>query len=342
MQVNGQVFSVPFAYSDLAALGWAPREGFALSLAPNQTTMEKLSLGGQEMYARFVNTGMDMLSYESCNVGGFIVDGYDAGKGVQFVLPQGITIGSSYDQVVAAYGAPTRENQTETLRFMDYSADSYAQVSFQLDLATQQVKKIDVKNYFGAMPAADPAAAPAMGAASAQPVSSDAVGRYQAPGELSASWQDFTLRYGGALYRLPAPVQVFVANGWVVQSDANETVAARRAKVGVELRLENQVLRTTVRNYDDTGQPVGNCYVTRVKSSVYGPSVPLELPQGVTEGSTIEQIIAVYGQPTSSSTSATFDHYTFGPIGERIEISYDRQKAQISTIEVDHDPSTLS
>lgn len=345
VQINGQVFSLPFAYGELAALGWAPREGFDLSLAPNQTSMEKLRMGGQEIYVRFVNTSMDVQSYENCNVGGFIVDEYDVGKGVQFALPQGITIGSSYDQVVAAYGAPSRENQTETLRFMDYSADSYAEISLQLDAATQQVQKIDIKNYFGAATAAttnptapDPAAALGPG----QAVSSAAVGLYQPPAELSASWQDFILRYGGALYRLPAPVQSFVDNGWVIQSNANEPVAAKQSRVGVELRLDNQVLRTIVHNYDETGQPVSNCYVTQVKSSVYGPSIPLEMAAGVTDASSIEEVLAAYGQPTSTSSSATFDYYSFGTIGERIEINYDREKGKINTIEIDHSPSSLS
>lgn len=337
VMLNGQVYSLPCSYSQLAAAGWAPSEGYSLTLNPNQSALERVSMGAQSIYIRFVNTAMDVLSYQDCNVGGLIVEDTDALNGVQIIMPKGITLGSSYDEVVAAYGSPSRENTTEMTIFMDYRSDTYAEVSFKLDAATRAVKSIDVKNYFGATAAASAAeTAPASVAAPAS------LAQYQAPVQMGENWEDFVVRYGGALYHLPAPIQSFLDNGWVLQSDGSQTVAAKRSAVGVELRLDNQVLRTSVRNYDSVGQPVSNCYVTELKSSIYGPSVALELPQGISEQSTIDQIRSAYGEPTDASSSSSFDYYNYGKIGSRIEISINKENGTITTLTVDCSPSELS
>ncbi len=339
LALNGVVYTLPAPFAQFAQNGWTGENLTSKSLNPSSMTLlDVVANGPQQIYISFCNNAMDVLPYDQCNVGSISLDRTQASAGAQLVLPKGISLGATYEAVVAAYGQPTDLFDSGTAKSLTYQSGTYSVVTIDIDSATNQVYQIKVENLIP-KPNAKAQATAAPAASSETPAS---VGAYQAPAALGDNWNAFNVKYAGTLYHLPAPVAAFVANGWVVESNANDLVAGQSSTVGIVLRKENETLRTTVRNYADAAQPVANCFVTSVLYSVWDTKIPLELPKGITEASHIEDIIAAYGQPTSQDSSAGFDYYTYGDIWEKVDIVVEKETNAIIKLEVEHHPKTLT
>ncbi len=76
---------------------------------------------------------------------------------------------------------------------------------------------------------------------------------------------------------------ISIAKGIAIGSTYEEVIAAKSSAVGVELRKDNQVLRTQIENYSDKGETLKNCFATYVEYYNNGAVIPIELPKGITE-----------------------------------------------------------
>jgi len=119
-------------------------------------------------------------------------------------------------------------------------------------------------------------------------------------------------------------------------------VNAQSAKVGVSLQKNNQTLRTTLFNYTDNAQPAVNCFVTVVMFDKNQTKLSIELAKGITEKSSIEDVIAAYGNAGETSDSTSFEYYTYGKIWEKVTILINKDDKTISKIEVQYQPKKLN
>lgn len=165
---------------------------------------------------------------------------------------------------------------------------------------------------------------------------------YEAPTSLGDDWRSFIVKFDGDLYRLPAPVAVFVENGWVIESDYDEMILAQESIENVILIKGNQTMSTTVKNYDDDAQPVSYGFVTRIEFSRLGPMLPIELPGGITENSTIEDVLAIFGMPNASARNVSFEFYNYRKDGAEIIFTINRETREIHSIEITNKPETLN
>ena len=328
--LNGTVYTLPCAYSQFTTDGWSFEDIDGQTLEPGQYTLSNALINGDSrIMANLVNTGTDVVAMDKCNVGKVSIDNYQAEKGVKLILPKNIAIGSTYDDVIAAYGKPSDERETDPIKYMDYNLDTYSSVKIQINTKTNAVDSIEMENLI--------AKETSSSSKSNTPVP-DVVKNYTAPTGTGKSWDSFDIKYGDSYYHIPAPISSFIDNGWVMESDGNEMVAAKDSLTGVELRKDNQVMSTSVRNYADSEQPVSNCFVTRLKFSEFETKVPIELPQGITENSNSEDISAAYGDPTDKSTSSSFEFYEYRNRYGSVDFSISKDTKKISTAEIYNDP----
>lgn len=327
--LNGATFTLPFPYAEFESNGWVGEGLETQTLNPNQFTLStQLNNADQRIFVSFVNTTDNITTLNESMVGRITIDEWEARSGVELVFPGNISIGSSYEDVIAAHGEPSERSETGSTRRLDYSSSSRASVTISVDIESGLVNRIQMENFIareispafeGDVPAA--------------------VSAYVAPTELGEDWRTFNVRFAGDLYSLPAPVAAFVANGWIIEGDPNEMVPARSSRTGITLRNGNQTMRTMVENYDDSAQPVANTFVTSVEFSHFGAVLPIELPGGITENSTIEEVLAAFGTPDRVEESASFRTYTFGSrVFERIEVGIRLETSEIHRIDVRNAP----
>ncbi|HEX3017675.1 MAG TPA: hypothetical protein VHP31_07485 [Caproicibacter sp.] len=335
VSVNGISYKLPVAYSEFAKNGWKGQDFDSQKLKPNQMTTEQVSNGSKTIYVTVVNTAKDVLPFSKCNIGGVMLDDFDAKNGAALVLAKGITLGSDYQKIIDTFGKPSNSDDTGSTKVLHYEKDTYSTYELDVDKTTNKLQKIDVQN----LVASEGSSSKSAGTADTNVP--DVVKNYKAPSSLSSDLYSFQVKYGGALYQLPAPVTEFIKNGWVLQTDASNTVAAQSSGIGVELRKDNQVLRTNVQNYTDKETSVKNCFVTDVMYDENQTLISIELPKGITEKSTFAQVQAAYGKPSKTEDSTSYHYYLYGSIWKQVEIYVTKDTNKIMKIAVEYSPKTL-
>ena len=117
--LNGVKYNHPCSYSDLKDDGWELySDEYSESTILDDYVVVKLYNSGYFIDAEIYNTSGDPQELRYCTVGGIKVDQYY--YDTDFMVPYGVKIGSSRDEVTNAYGIP---NSTET--YDEYILYSY-------------------------------------------------------------------------------------------------------------------------------------------------------------------------------------------------------------------------
>jgi len=308
--LNGVLYTMPLSFADLEADGWEvddlEAEDFeGQILRPNHTSRSvQLRLGDQTISVSFFNpTEEEVLLRDGVIRDIFIAEVLN-GR-VQLVFPGNIAIGSTYEEVIAAHGEPSSVLEREAFRFrtLTYSAGDIS-VSFTVDTNTNLVTNLSMRDNRRERRVIPSFAADDFPAA---------VIAYQVPRRLGDHWSTFTVVIDGDLYRLPAPMAVFAENGWSFP-DIGMTVSPTARGAGVGLSRGEAILRTRFHNYDADIRPVRHTFVVRVDLDFSNPETALsiELPGGITENSTMEEVMAVFGEPVAIEESRGRRAYSFG------------------------------
>ena len=334
IKINGVIYSLPIPFSELVENGWIAEDIEEEELLPERRS-SYFSVHNQEGYsfrAQFINNTLDVISLEESEVMTIDTSSFHGFEDADFVLPGGITKDSSREDIIEAYGKPTEQWERPMGNFIQYGRQGGSSVRFKFDLRTDELLAILIMNdrrrevspeFQGEIP--------------------DIIHDYVAPYELGEDWQTFNVKIDEELFRLPAPVMAFIDKGWEIVEDPNEIVAAHSMIGNVSLRRNNQFIRVRVHNYANTAQPIIHTFVTVVHQSV-GDSFRMELPSGITNESTIEEVIATFGEPVHRSELSLSIKYTFGerrrgPAEINIRISNEDQR--ITYISIKNHPQTL-
>jgi len=330
--VNDVAYTFPTSFATFQKNGWEADDFGTTKLEPNQYSLVSMKKGDQSLMITMANFDVNVLELAKCQVAGIQIDTYAKKKGSSVSISKGITIDSTYDEVIAAYGKASTENKGDTLISLDYKSGDYSSYAISIDAKTKKVTSIEIKNL------APPEKAQTTTADTGLP---EAVKNYKAPTSVGDDLSSFQVKYGENYYKLPIPIPELVKNGWVLQSKGDEIVAAQDSTVGIELRKDNQVLRTQITNYSDVAEPLKYCFATYVEYYNNGAMIHLELPKGISEKSTFAEVTAAYGQPTSTETSTTFKSYTYGKIFQETVFMVDNTTGKINKIEINFAPKTL-
>ena len=331
--LNGDIFTLPLAFNYLAERGWTGHNLDIETLSPNQFSISNpITNGNQSLNVSFINTTQNVLTFEESNIGRIFFNERDAQSGTEIIIPGGITIGSSLEDIIAIHGEPSSRRENAFEHVLEYSLDTYTSITLRVNIESNQLSEIQMSNFL-----AHEAAPEFEGDVPA------AILAYQAPASLGDDWQSFIVRLDGDLYQLPAPISSFIANGWVFVDDPNEMVAAQSTNVRATIRRGNQVMRIHIHNYDDAEQPIAHTFVTRIEFSHHFAVLPIELPGGITENSTLDEILAAFGEPRRTEEGSMFTTYEFGSgMWEQISIAMNNETETIHSITVINSPRSLN
>jgi len=343
IMLDGEVYELPAPFSEFAANGWEIQESLGVdynteTLKPNSYTgIVVVKHGEHQIYMDFVNPDVNVNTLPDCYVGGVQLDDFDAKHGAELVFPGGITLGDTQDKVIKLYGDPSDTNENTFSSMMTYTLSTYSEVKVSFSKETGGIDQLKMQN----LEAKKGSPKTTTGTSAASGDVPNKVTSYKAPASLGKSWDSFTVKYDGVVYQMPIPVSELLANGWVCVSDEDTLINGQGYLIGFEIRKGNQTLRTSLSNYDDNQQPAKYCMVTRVECYTYGAKIHLELPQGLSEKSKVEDFIKAYGEPTKIDEGTVYTSYTWGKVFEELYVSVDKETGKIEKLEVSYDPKTL-
>ena len=339
IQVNDDVYQFPMTYDEFISYGWEYKDDDAEMLDSNyRTTSQVFNMGNLKCYAGFINFDINSKPLNECYIYSIQFDtSMLKDSDAVITLPKGISIGGSMDEAVAAYGTPTRDSVTSSgeSRYVTYSLSSYQDVEINsayqdIDtIGTISVQNITVPEDFVAGEASDEVPA--------------VVSKYAAPAQMDDDFSSFVINYGDVLYQLPAPVSVFLDNGWTVVDDSTETTISGRDAGWVTLMRDNQKLKVLARNYSENATDFKNCFIKNVKSDPFDNKTPLTIAKGITIGmSQADLETALTGtEYEKDDSSSSFTYYTIRPLGnlvDKYQIAIKKETGTVAIIEVSYEP----
>lgn len=338
LKLNGKVYQFPMKYTEFAANGWVydgdESEHLDSGYIAGTRVFAKEEL---EVYADIINFDINAKPRSECYIAGISVDNYQLDKaGASAGTAKGIKIGkSTAAEIRAAYGTPGYENTDDSgFTSIEYHIGMYQSIKFSIDSESKKLSKIQIQNY------AEPEDF-IPGEVSAEVP--EAVGRYEAPDAVSNEFADFTVNYSGALYRLPAPVSVFEANGWKIVEGSSDMQAAGCSYGWVTLMKDNQTLKVIANNYSEQATSIRNCFVIKVKSDEFDAKVPITIAKGITIGMSqadLETILSEDGYEKDDS-STLYVIYTVTPVEntlDRYTIAVRKANSKVCKIEMEYTP----
>ena len=272
----GEKYTLPMKCSDFTALGWEADQLAETEIQP-QSYLEDVIFyqADQEIYADLVNMTDQVQSADQCYVGGISVDASAKTGDLYMELPGNIVFRISQESDVReVYGAPRdryEEGSTVSCTYT-YGVNREAVLGFEDNMLTQ----VELKNY------SNPEGEQEL--EDAEKGTTPEVEAYEPPEQLSEELNDFTVLFGGSLYRLPAPVAVFEDNGWELNSEESDEAVAGGEFGYVTLEKDGQKLYTSVYNFGEEPAVASNCFVTSVSGDMDTVKVPITVAGGISLG----------------------------------------------------------
>lgn len=147
LAVDGTLITLPCNMSELLALGYAFETEASLTPQEDTTISVSSSTGGDIMVGIYNPTDDPMLSYDNATLEWLVFESPDFTGEVQ--LPKGITLGSSYDDIIAAYGAPADlfENAESHLQLLTYESPEGAarEVEVQFSIVSDKLLTFNIE-----------------------------------------------------------------------------------------------------------------------------------------------------------------------------------------------------
>lgn len=149
--LNGHKYTLPADYQEFYDNNWA----LALSGSWDDTLKPdeffepvQILFDGKDSNssASLFNSTDAELAPKECKIATFTVK-YSATSYVPYIeLPKGITMKSTYEDVIAAYGEPDSESK-ETVNKLSYYIDEYTYVNISIDTGRNSIHEITLVNY---------------------------------------------------------------------------------------------------------------------------------------------------------------------------------------------------
>lgn len=333
--LNDELYTLPAPVSAFEENGWTlENDGDDDTLEPNQYTLSRsLKKGDMQVYVQIINLGIDELPVTKCLVGQISLDDYQAKKGATLTVATGITLGSSLEEVEAAYGLPgyTYEGSSITYR---YESGSYDRTEFRFDGETKLVTDITARNFTEPEGYND--------AAYAAPVEKpQSVADYAPPAELGDDILSFNIRIGDALYTIPASYEYMSEQGWVLGEKQDGKIAAWSYRRMIPIVLGGYKVTTQLYNDSPIATTPDYCFITSLRIEA-SSRLDVELPGGITLGmnkEALDAILAAQGHEADINETSSSYHYTIKQdILQEINMTVDKEKDEITSITLSNQP----
>ena len=288
---------------------------------------------------------MDTQSIDLCHIVEIKMErDYFDGSIPDVLMPGGITLDNSWEEMIIAYGEPTEQDEYGDMLFAYYEFDSYDSlftptVKFIADVETGILQEIEIDN----------PQTPEVELTEFDGIIPDFVTKYQAPAALGKEWSDFTVRAGSKVYALPAPLEQFIEDGWTPKNYDAQTLdqlIPSKASVGffgITLIKDGKEIDVLVKNYADKGMPLRYCFVTRVSVNLgfFGDAANIDLPGGLSATSTLKDIEAAYGKPDKINEFSHVTSHEYGDYNAMIKFEFSKDSGNLYSISYHHEPREL-
>lgn len=316
IQIDDQVYQFPMTYQDFVSYGWTSEDSEFPTLEPSQYDLLYFTKDDVRCMAYVINLAKNNMAADQCLVGGISIDSFDwdvsAGN---VVLPGGIVRGeASVAAIEEAYGTPSDVYEGDLYKKLTYETDSYCRLEMSVDNETGVLSDIEVRNFV------EPEGFDAGEISEEIPAE---VTAYEKPDALGDSLEEFRISLDGAVYEVPVPVSVLIADGWELDtSDSDAEVAAH--DIGwVTLRKGGQEIREIAVNYADYATIPENCWFETLSVGGYTLEAEGELPCGIKTGMAEADLTAILDQAgvtytTEADEGSDFAYYKIN------ELAYDQ------------------
>ncbi len=338
LKLDGDVYQFPMSCADFMALGWKYMEDEETEIAPNSYSSFRFTKGNLEAYVDLYNLGLNTLPATECSVGGMSIDSYQFGDAPETVIefPKGIVYNTStLDDIKAAWGEPSDTYEGDLYTKLTYEYDIYQSIEFEIDAETGVLDKFDYEN----LVADEEANAAAAAEVSSEPT--EDVLAYEAPTELGDDIHSGIVDFAGNLYQLPAPVSVFLENGFTLKPEDSDPVVAGEYFGWFEMIKDGKEFRGTARNFSPNATTIENCFVTEVEADSYDADFPLTLPGGISNHMSADELMPIL-ETLSYEVSSDTDDYTYYTVQEKdnydwsINITVKKEDNTVTTIEFEN------
>lgn len=281
-KIDDTFYQLPMTFDDFTETGWTlssstdPEE----SISTSSYAITTFNNGKDSLSADMINLGINAIPVSQCLVGGISIEG--TGFGIDLTaktveLPGGIVMGqSTLDDIIAAYGNPSDTYESDLYTKVSYEQDSYEKVELYVYKEDGTLKEVDMRNYV-APEGFDP------GSVSTE--TPEIVTAYEAPAQLGDDFMEPIVEYCGDLYKLPAPVTAFEANGWVLQDVEEGAYVAGSDIDFIKMSKNNQTVNFTIKNMTGDAVTVENCFVRSLEVGSYdNEAITLRLSGDITLG----------------------------------------------------------
>lgn len=150
IQFDGKVLTIPANVSDIIDMGWtlSDMSDDKTTIAANDYDFVYFEKGDYTVSITVSNDTDADLPYDKCKITEvYASSSDDYNKGVPVCLAAGIQIGSTYEQVLAAYGQPDYESEYTTDVYYGYSPADEFTISINVDKETGLVNSISISYY---------------------------------------------------------------------------------------------------------------------------------------------------------------------------------------------------
>lgn len=330
LAVWGEVYELPVSYEDFEKKGWLYAGDDSAAVGP-----ESYLEGGRferengVLYADLMNPDTEEKSVRECMIAGLHVDTRkQEEQGVHVNLPGDIVLNQSMEEEVQkAYGSPVdRYEEKDSITFTyEYGSDRSVKLVF--DGSTGILVSLDIQNFRTEKKAEG-------NGGSAQ---EDA---YEAPEYMGTLFSDYIVEYGGALYRIPAPVRAFTENGWEINEDESDFTVEGGQYGYVTLVKGGQKLYASIQNPSAEDCEVQSCLVTTVFGDMDTTRVPVTAAGGVTLGMSEEAFLNCAGEQRYEKSEdenkdcTVYTFYTDEAGMDYTEVTVDRSLKLVRQIKV--------
>lgn len=153
--MDGDLYRLPCDFSELASAGWSISDDYGSdTLAPDDFSSVTIERGGRTAWIMLANVdGAGTVSVQDAQVVGITID--YALEGTDSHIAGGLTLGMSYDDVIAVLGTPTdeyydEEEGKEYYVMMSYEGAAYEQdyfSSLEVTVSEGVVSEIEISHW---------------------------------------------------------------------------------------------------------------------------------------------------------------------------------------------------
>lgn len=251
-------YRLPISYNAMTARGWIYEGDETVTLKPSQyTSQELIERGDVILSASFFNVGINTQEIKDSLIGQLAFDRLNLiGCETEIRFPGNIIYGkSTREDVIFAYGEPTRIEEGDGKDQLIYEKGEYERITFTIDKNSNEISDVDLINFTEPENFDD-------GEISKETPTE--VNEYTSPEKLGDDLTKPYVKIADALYKLPAPVSAFLNNGWSIVEEGSHGAVVAKGAGTVTMGKNGMRITSDVINYADTAVYVQNCFVTMV------------------------------------------------------------------------------